>query len=136
MSKIDEKLSTIFDVDSQPEENLPVEVKQGEVISVEDNNIESDFNRVRSNINNLIEKGNTAIDNLLHVAKETEHPRAYEVAANLLKTMSDLNKDLLDIRKKKKELTGETPVGNAPLIDKAVFVGSTDQLIDMIKEKK
>ena len=136
MSKIDEKLSTIFDVDSQPEENLPVEVKQGEVISVEDNNIESDFNRVRSNINNLIEKGNTAIDNLLHVAKETEHPRAYEVAANLLKTMSDLNKDLLDIRKKKKELTGETPVGNVPLIDKAVFVGSTDQLIDMIKEKK
>jgi hypothetical protein len=136
MSKIDEKLSTIFDVDSHAEENLPVEVKQGEIISVEDNNIESDFNRVRSNINNLIEKGNTAIDNLLHVAKETEHPRAYEVAANLLKTMSDLNKDLLDIRKKKKELTGETPVSNAPLIDKAVFVGSTDQLIDLIKEKK
>lgn len=136
MSKIDEKLSTIFDVDSHAEENLPVEVKQGEIISVEDNNIESDFNRVRININNLIEKGNTAIDNLLHVAKETEHPRAYEVAANLLKTMSDLNKDLLDIRKKKKELTGETPVSNAPLIDKAVFVGSTDQLIDLIKEKK
>jgi hypothetical protein len=136
MSKIDEKLSTIFDVDSHAEENLPVEVKQGEIISVEDNNIESDFNRVRSNINNLIEKGNTAIDNLLHVAKETEHPRAYEVAANLLKTMSDLNKDLLDIRKKKKELTGETHVSNAPLIDKAVFVGSTDQLIDLIKEKK
>ena len=134
MSKIDEKLSTIFDVDYQ-EEKLPVKVEQGEIISVEDNNIESDFNKVRNNISNLIEKGNTAIDNLLDVAKESEHPRAYEVAANLLKTMSDLNKDLLDIRKKKKELTGER-VSNTPLIDKAVFVGSTDQLIDMIKGKK
>lgn len=137
MSKTDQSLSDIFDVEPQSEKHLPEVVKHGEIVPV-DSSVETDFNKVRNNINTLIEKGNTAVDNLLHVAKETEHPRAYEVAANLIKTMADLNKDLLDIQKKKKELTGETQQKKTgdTIIDKAVFVGSTEQLIDLIKEKK
>lgn len=139
MSKTDESLSQIFDVEPTIEpEILPVEVAKGELIAVTGNSIEDDFNKARKNISHLIEKGNTAIDNLLSVAKETEHPRAYEVAANMLKTLSDLNKDLLDIQKRKRELEPEAPAGptKGPLIDKAVFVGSTDQLIDLLKGKK
>ena len=139
MSKTDESLSQVFDIEPQTEtEILPAEVKQGEIITVTANSIEDDFNKARKNISHLIEKGNTAIDNLLSVAKETEHPRAYEVAANMLKTLSDLNKDLLDIQKRKRELEPETQdkPTNGPLIDKAVFVGSTEQLIDLLKGKK
>lgn len=139
MSKTDDALSQIFDTEPiETKETLPVEVESGEVITVSDDTIDGDFNKVRINISNLIEKGNTAIDNLLKVAKESEHPRAYEVAANLLKTLSDLNKDLLEIQKKKMELlpTEKPQSGKGPLIDKAVFVGSTEELISLIKGKK
>jgi hypothetical protein len=137
MSKLDSNLSEIFDCEFNEVETLPV-AKENELIEVQDES-DDDFVLVRNNINNLIEKGNTAIDNLLNVAKETEHPRAYEVAANFLKTMSDLNKDLLDVHKRKKELTGKSDDkadSKTALIDKAVFIGSTNDLITLIKERK
>lgn len=136
MNNTEQNLSELFDIQpNEPtEENLPVEVKEGEVITKQEPS--NDFDLVRNNINSLIEKGNTAIDNLLHVAKETEHPRAYEVAANFLKTMADLNKDLLDIHKKKKDLNVETGSNDKPLIDKAVFVGTTSELIKIIRSNK
>jgi hypothetical protein len=137
MSKLDTSLSEIFDCEFNEVENLPV-AKENELIEVQDES-DDDFVLVRNNINNLIEKANTAIDNLLNVAKETEHPRAYEVAANFLKTMSDLNKDLLDVHKRKKELTGKSDDkadSKNALIDKAVFIGSTNDLITLIKERK
>ena len=134
MSKIEENLSEIFDVET----NKIEKVSEGELIPVETNtHSEDDFNIVRTNINSLIEKGNTAIDDLLKVAKESEHPRAYEVAANMLKTLSDLNKDLIDIQKKKKEIQGPSNTSNdKPLIDKAVFVGSTTDLVKLIRSNK
>ena len=71
------------------------------------------------------------------VANQSEHPRAYEVAANLIKTMGDLNKDLLELQKRKQDLTGENKKGSdKTVIDKAVFVGNTTELLKMIKEKK
>jgi len=134
MSKIEENLSEIFDIET----NKMEKVSEGELIPVETNtHSEDDFNIVRTNINSLIEKGNTAIDDLLKVAKESEHPRAYEVAANMLKTLSDLNKDLIDIQKKKKEIQGPSNTSNdKPLIDKAVFVGSTTDLVKLIRSNK
>lgn len=136
MNNTEQNLSELFDIQPNEtvEENLPVEVKEGEVITKQEPS--TDFDLVRDNINSLIEKGNTAIDNLLHVAKETEHPRAYEVAANFLKTMADLNKDLLDIHKKKKDLNVESGSNDKPLIDKAVFVGTTSELIKIIRSNK
>ena len=134
MSKIEENLSEIFEIET----NKIEKVSEGELIPVETNtHSEDDFNIVRTNINSLIEKGNTAIDDLLKVAKESEHPRAYEVAANMLKTLSDLNKDLIDIQKKKKEIQGPSNTSNdKPLIDKAVFVGSTTDLVKLIRSNK
>ena len=131
MSLVDKNLSEIFNV--EPTEITPV--TKTEVVSV-DNVADptEDFSFARKNIKDLIKKGDVAIDNLLQVASASEHPRAYEVAAGLIKTMADLNKDLLDIHKKKNDLTGET-TSQKTVIDKAVFVGSTSDLVKLIKGK-
>lgn len=135
MKKIDENLSQIFDIEPI-EKNVVTDIVP--IIEDEsDQDLESDFNFARSNIKHLLQRGDDAIDKLLRVADESEHPRAYEVAANFIKTVADLNKDLLDIRKKKNELAGKTTVeNNTTKIDNAVFVGSTTDLIKMIKHKR
>lgn len=135
MKKLDENLSEIFDIEPIVKES------KTEIITIDEENtnqdLESDFGLARNNIKNLLQKSDYAIDNLLKVAEESEHPRAYEVAANLIKTMADLNKDLLDIRKKKKELDGKPATeNNTTNIDKAVFVGSTTDIIKMLKDKR
>jgi len=137
MTKLDNNLSDIFDCEIVPTEELTVSKDTSPVELTKD--IDDDFSKARDNISDLIEKGNTAIDNLLHVAKESEHPRAYEVAANLIKTLSELNKDLLDIHKKKNDINGRNTnptESKGAMIDKAVFIGSTNDLINLIREKK
>jgi hypothetical protein len=127
MKKIDEKLSEVLDIE-------PVEYSQTtEVVEIK-NPIHDDAEFARENIRGLIDKGNIAMDNLLHVAKESEHPRAYEVAANMLKSLAEMNKDLLEIQKRKRDL--EPKQSSDVKIDKAVFVGSTADLINMIKANK
>ena len=126
MSKLNTKLAEVLDVEPIQFQTLPAEVKTP---------VEDDSEFARKNIRELIEKGNTAIDNLLHVAKESEHPRAYEVAAGLIKNLSDLNKDLLEVQKRKKDLTGESQNAKNINVDKAVFVGSTTELVKFLKNK-
>jgi len=131
MNQLENNLSDIFDiVTTEKKEIVVAEPEQT------DPTVDNDFLVARKNINSLLTKGNTAIDQLLLVAKETEHPRAYEVAANLIKTLGDLNKDLLDLQKKKKELLGANSTGNTTVIDKAVFVGSTNELVKLIRSNK
>lgn len=144
MKKLNENLSEIFDVDpidlesdlDSKSTNLVVSEPQENV-----SDVEIDYSVARNNIKNLIRKGDVAIDELMKVACESEHPRAYEVAATFIKTLADLNKDLLDIQKKKNDLSptnkNTTLDGNqTPLIDKAVFIGSTKELIKLIKTNK
>lgn len=137
MKKLNDNLSEIFDV--TPLE-FPEEPKKSEVpvvIEHDNSDAETDFGYARQNIKELIRKSDDAIQGILKVADASEHPRAYEVAATLIKTVADLNKDLLDIQKKRKELTGESSKQtNQTNIDKAVFVGSTAELIKMIKNKE
>ena len=128
---LEKNLSEIFDI--EPTEK---KVEDAPVVISTDNDVETDFNIARTNINSLLQKGNVAVDNLLHVAKETEHPRAYEVVANLIKTMADLNKDLLDIQKKRKELNNNQPTSEKTVIDKAVFIGSTAEMVKLIRSSK
>ena len=131
MKTLEKNLSEIFEI--EPTEKIVEEVPV--VISI-NNDVETDFNIARTNINSLLQKGNVAVDNLLNVAKETEHPRAYEVAANLIKTLADLNKDLLDIQKKRKELNNNQPTSEKTVIDKAVFIGSTAEMVKLIRSSK
>lgn len=137
MKKLNQNLSEIFDVEPLPEpEVLPAVKKTNEIVPVSDE-VESDAATARTNIKSLLDKGESAIDNLLLVAQQSEHPRAYEVAANFIKTLADLNKDLLDIQKKKQDLQPKdaTPKGGIN-VQQAVFVGSTAELIKQIKENK
>ena len=130
MKKINEKLSELFDV-----EPIKLETPKQDVVIVSDTNpVESDAEFARKNIRNLIDKGSHAIDDLLQVAKHSESPRAYEVAANLIKNLSDLNKDFLEVQKRKKDLVVEKSSGVN--VDKAVFVGSTAELMKLLKTNK
>lgn len=141
MSKMNKKLSEAlnieepaqFEVVPEPVNEVPQVLPPADMATV----VEDDTNFARSNIRTLIEKGNKAMDQLLTVAKESEHPRAYEVAAGLIKNLSDLNKDLLELQKKRRDLTPELANNAKSLnVDKAVFVGSTDELVKFLKNNK
>ncbi len=136
MKKINQKLSDILDV--EPISVSEVQTAENSVAIVEvKNEIEADTEFARNNIKELISKGNAAVHELASVAKDSQHPRSYEVLAGLIKNMSDLNKDLLELQKRKKDLIyKEEAKGSKDLnIDKAVFVGSTTELMKLLKNK-
>ena len=128
MNKLNQTLSEVLDVEPIGSTEL---LPATPVTKVDD---DADF--ARDNIRTLIEKGNLAVDGILHVAKESEHPRAYEVAANLIKNLSDLNKDLMEIQKRKKDLAPQVQRSGDINVDKAVFVGSTTELVKFLKSNK
>ena len=133
MKKLNENLSDLFDVE-------PIQIVEQKptvpMVIDHDDPVVSDAQFARENIRELISKGNSAIDQLLLVARDTEHPRAYEVAAGLIKNLGDLNKDLLEIQKRKRDLAPKESAQSSGLsIDKAVFVGSTAELIKLVRNK-
>jgi len=129
MNKLNQTLSEVLDVE-------PINYQTTEVVEVK-TPVEDDAEFARTNIRDLISKGNSAIDNLLLVANASEHPRAYEVAAGLIKNLADLNKDLLEIQKRKRDLDPTQSKNNSTTnIDKAVFVGSTTELVKFLKNNK
>ena len=96
--------------------------------------IENDYKYQRENFYNLVEKGSSAIDGILELAKESEHPRTYEVAGNLIKQVAEVTEKLGDLQEKMRKLK-EVP-NNAPKnVTNALFVGSTKELQTMIKDK-
>jgi hypothetical protein len=133
MNKLNNNLSEIFDVEPIKHTEI-VEIPKNS-ITASDDEVDSDSALARNNIKSLLGKGETAIDNLMLVAQESEHPRAYEVLGNFIKTLSDLNKDLLDIQKKKQELKPQD-IKQSINVEKAVFVGSTAELLKQIRENK
>lgn len=133
MKKMNEKLSEIFDV--EPVKFDDEIIKPIETIELESKDpVEDDANFARDNIRNLIDKGSDAVNELAAVARDSQHPRAYEVMATLIKNISDMNKDLLEIQKRKRDLS-VVQKSNDVNIDKAVFVGSTNELMKLIKNK-
>jgi len=98
-------------------------------ISVVENKFDQDFGEVRDNIKTLIQKGNDSVDEVLKLAKASDHPRAFEVAGNFLKQLTDMNLDVLDLYKKKKEILkkeiGSQEAGTINNTQNIVFQGST-----------
>jgi hypothetical protein len=134
-------LAEIFDVDhieitgelipaeSVESDNLPVVIEA----SAEK---EKDFQYVRVNLYDLIEKGTGAVHGALAVASESQHPRAYEVAGNLIKNVADLTDKLVALQKTKSTLDGTSGRSSVTEVnvDKAVFVGSTAELLKALKK--
>ena len=136
MKKLNEKLSEALDIEPIEFEVVEPTVAKTEIVPTQ-TAVDDDADFARCNIRSLIEKGNQAMDQLLHVAKESEHPRAYEVAAGLIKNLADLNKDLLEIQKRRKDLNPQEAASVKNVnVDKAVFVGSTAELVKLLKTNK
>jgi len=100
--------------------------------SQEGNLKSQDYEYARENLYKVIESGHDALDNMLAIAKSSEHPRAFEVVNQIMKTMADAQKDLLELKKKQQQITGEN--NQQPQnVTNALFVGSTAELQKMIK---
>ena len=132
MSKINDKLNEVLDIANDV---TVEEVKKTLPAVPEDKDPDIDFETGRKNLYNLLDKGNEAIDGILELAKEGEHPRAYEVAGQLIKTVSEVSQNLLDLQDKLKKVK-EVPNTGPKNVTNALFVGSTTELQKMLKDKK
>ncbi len=135
MSEVDNKLSDILNTDYVPvvtEEHKSVTIHEPDRSAT---NPDADYSR--ANYYNLIEKGNEALDGILEVARESQHPRAYEVAANMIKNLSDVTEKLMVLQKQQKDLIPKEQQAQTQNInvDKAVFVGSTAELLKQLKNE-
>lgn len=133
--KIDDRLSEIFD--TQPISNTKTEIitQDGEIISQSEDKIESDYDKSRGNLHDLLLKGQDALNYAIEVAKQSEHPRAFEVVGNLIKQLADVNQQLMDIHQQKQKLDtpGKAEASKQVTNNNAIFVGSTSELAKMIK---
>ena len=96
----------------------------------------NDYEYARRNNYDIIEKGMSALEDIIDIAKQSESARAFEVATNLMKTMLDANKDLLELAQKNKELTREDKVADKLVTNNNLFVGSSADLLKMLKTNK
>ena len=97
--------------------------------------IRKDYEYTRGNLYSIIEKGQEAINGILELAQESEMPRAYEVAGQLIKNVSDATDKLMDLQKKLKDVEEESVKGPTNVTN-ALFVGSTAELSKMLKQQK
>jgi hypothetical protein len=137
MTKIEDKVNEILGIEATEKPTLEsiVKIDNPSVPRIKDPNkpdIDSDYEYSRENYYNLIEKGQEAIEGILEIAKEGQHPRAYEVAGQLIANVAGTVDKLQDLQKKLKELK-DLPKTASPQIKNALFVGSTKELQQMLK---
>ena len=101
----------------------------------EKNNLKNDYDYSRETYYELIEKGKDALENMIEVARESEHPRAYEVLSGMIKNVSDVNDRLMDLNKKQKEIDREE-VKQVSSTTNNVFLGSTSDLQKLLQNDK
>ena len=124
-----ENLDTLFNIAPSETTNLVLPSSDRETDK------DDDYQLARQTLRKLIIRGEDTLDEMINLAKNSEHPRTYEVAGQLIKTMSDVAKDLLHLQKQVKDI--ETPSKNQGQIGNQtnnVFVGSTEELIRFLKK--
>ncbi len=98
--------------------------------------VDADFEYARENMMEVINKGQEALFDLMDVARQSQHPRAYEVLATMMNTMVGASKDLLDLQAKKKKLLEDDPAATPQQVTNNLFVGSTAELQKYLKQQK
>jgi len=126
-----EQLNTLFNLDPpNPKEKLPVPVVDNKEMDQQD-----DYDLARQTLRSLIMKGEGTLDDMINFARNSEHPRAYEVTGQLIKTMADTAKDLLNIHKQVKDIRGKDSTPQIGTQNNVVFAGSTEELLKMLNNK-
>ena len=135
MTKKFDQLDDAFNVATEVvTEALPAKVEKQKPDRLTKDDIEKDYEYTRGNLYSIIEKGQEAINGILELAQESEMPRAYEVAGQLVKSVSDATDKLMDLQKKLKEVEEETVQKGPNTVNNALFVGSTNELAKMLKD--
>ena len=135
MSKLEEKVNEILGIEkTEPKQTKEFKPLVPRREDKESPDVDNDYKYSRENYYNLIERGQEAIDGILDVAREGQHPRAYEVAGALIKNVADTVDKLQDLQKKLKDLK-ELPKTASANIKNALFVGSTAELQKMLKNE-
>jgi hypothetical protein len=125
-------ISKNFDIEFKSSDIVPVIKKSTTTSGI---SLDADFDYVRGNIKGLIDNGSSAIEEILKVAKAGDSPRAYEVLGQLLKTVSEMNKDLIDLYQKTKAAKKEDIKVNHTT-NNSIYVGSTSELQDLINKDR
>ena len=115
----------------QTEVKEPVGIQKPDRLTKDD--IEKDYEYTRGNLYSIIEKGQEAINGILELAQDSEMPRAYEVAGQLIKSVSDATDKLMDLQKKLKDVNEDAPQKGPNTVNNALFVGSTAELAKLLK---
>jgi hypothetical protein len=132
MNDFEKNMEQIFDIEVTSEETEIIQEKPSAPIKKEDP--EKDYEYTRGQLYDLIEKGQEAVQGALEVAQESGHPRAFEVAVNAMKQVSDMTDKLIDLQKKMKDLDAPMKGAGPTTVNNTMFVGSTADLQKMIKE--
>ena len=119
----------------------PAEIQKHEDIKpklkkTETPDVKQDYETTRAQLHNLVMKGQEAVDGILDVARASDHPRAYEVAGQLIKNVADTADKLIDLQKKMKELDADEKKSGPSTVNNTMFVGSTAELQKMLKKQK
>ena len=133
MTKKYDDLNDAFDVNNDIVQPEVVEKKIDKIKAVADD-IKKDYDYTRGNLYSIIEKGQEALNGVLELAQESEQPRAYEVAGQLIKSVSDATDKLMDLQKKLKDVEEDKVVKGPSTVNNALFVGSTAELAKMLKD--
>ena len=137
MSKNFDKLNDTFNVESEivpTTVEVDSTIEKIEKISSTVDDIKKDYDYTRGNLYSLIEKGQEAINGILELAQESEMPRAYEVAGQLIKNVADATDKLIDLQKKLKDIEEDKQKGPTT-VNNALFVGSTAELAKLLKQQ-
>ena len=133
MTKQFEELDDAFNVTSEIVSTETTEVGITKPERHERTDIEKDYEYTRGNLYSIIEKGQEAINGILELAQDSEMPRAYEVAGQLIKSVSDATDKLMDLQKKLKDVEEEKASKGPSTVNNSLFVGSTADLAKMLK---
>ena len=131
--RVDDKIADALNISIS--EKSEIEPLKETAIEKPTEDKEKDYRSVRGNLHSIISKGNEAIDGILEVAHEGDSPRAYEVAAQMIKTVADCNKDLLELHKKMKDLDKEE-INYNNTTNNSLYVGSTKDLQELVNQTR
>lgn len=146
MNTFEKSMEEVFDIlPSETKDNLPVTIEKKEItgksqathdlsqeLAVDLNDA---YQQTKDNLQELIDQGKEAMEEILQIAKEGQHPRAFEVYGSLLKNVVDANKELLAVQKQMRDMDNNKNKGGDTKIDKAIFVGTAADLNKLLSEK-